>query len=373
MAKRVHTPILLQMEPVESGAAALGIVLRYYGSYVPLEELRLACAVSRDGGNPHSLIQAAEYYGLQAEETQPSDFAALRNLPLPQILSWEAGQFVVLEGVGGSIVHINDPASGRRTIRRRQFEAAFGGVAISLKPGGDFQKTGQPFHLMTALRQRLADSRPAFVYLLLVSLFLVVPGVVVPALLRVFVDDILVGGQSWITALLVGMGIAALLRAVLTWLQQRSLLRLEIHVAARASAEFFWHALRLPTTYFTQRDPGDTTARLGLNEDVARLLSGDLALAVINVLMMPDLRAGYAPVQRNADRDRHPDRAAQPVAAALRLAPPRRRQPRAAARAQSPARLADGRLARRRDLQITRYGKRPAGALDGLAQPAGQS
>lgn len=283
---RARVPTVLQMEAVECGAAALAMVLARFGRLVPLEELREACGVSRDGSKASNMVKAARAYGVVARGFKKEP-AALRGMPLPMIVHWNFNHFVVLEGWGRGRVFLNDPAYGPRAVDEEEFDQSFTGVALTFEPGPDFRPGGEGRRMRDALRRRLAGSHAALLLVVLAGLALTVPGMLVPVFTRVYVDDVMVKGMSdWVAPLLAAMAVTAVLLAALTALQQHHLLRLETRLALGTSARFFWHVLRLPMGFFTQRYPGEIASRVGINDRVAQILSGELATAVLGVVVI---------------------------------------------------------------------------------------
>ena len=284
--KRITTPTVIQMEATECGAASLGIVLGYYGVHLPLETLREECGISRDGSKAVNVLKAARRHGMIAKgyRKEPD---RLGDLPLPIILFWNFNHFLVLEGIRGEKVYLNDPASGPRVVDRETLDRAFTGVALSIAPGPDFQPRGKPRNPWGALKRRLYGAKWAVAFAVLAGLGLVVPGILKSSFQQIFVDRLLVEGRlEWFRPLLTLMGIMALVTGILTWLQGFTLLRQEIAMALRDSARFVTHLLKLPYTFFLQRYAGEIGNRVQLNDQVAQLLSRELASTVLQCIMV---------------------------------------------------------------------------------------
>ena len=284
--RRVKTPTVLQMEAVECGAAALAMVLAYHGRNVPLEELRVACGVSRDGSKASSMLKAARHYGLVAKgfRKEPAD---LEELQLPMIVHWNFNHFLVVEGFGDGRVFLNDPATGPRQVPDEEFDQAFTGVVMAFEKGAEFVPGGEKSSMIAALRRRVSGSGMPLAYMVLAGFALLIPGMISPTFSRIFVDNVLVKGLThWMTPLLWAMGGVAAVTMLLVWLQQRYLLRFETKLALDSSARFFWHVLRLPVEFFAQRYAGEIGNRVELNDRIAWLLSGELATTALGVMVI---------------------------------------------------------------------------------------
>jgi len=285
-SKRVKTPTLLQMEAVECGAAALGIIMAYYGRIVPLPELRRECGVSRDGSKASNVLKAARNYGLQANGLK-KELEQLPELRPPYIVFWNFNHFLVVEGFGKKRVYLNDPATGPRHVSLQEFDEGYTGVVLFIEPGLEFKKGGRKLSLILSLWERLQGATGALSYCVLVGFLLTIVGLAVPVFSQVFVDEILIQGrQDWLRPLLLAMAIATVFQGVLTLLRLRYLRRLKVKLAVGMSSRFLWHILRLPVGFYAQRFAGEISSRTSLNDQVANVLSGRLATTVIDTVMV---------------------------------------------------------------------------------------
>ena len=286
MAKRVRTPSIQQMEATECGAVSLAIVLAYHGRWEPLETLRVACGVSRDGSKAGNIVKAARLFGLEARGLK-KEVGDVGNLTMPVIVFWNFNHFLVVEGFQGDSVYVSDPAKGRRVVSRQEFDQAYTGIVLTFEKAPEFQRAGHPPSMVKALRQRIRGVGKGLFLVFVASLALAVPTLITPQFSRVFIDAYLVRGlNDWLPPLLLVMAVAAFLTAIATWLQQQVIQRLQARIAIATSARFVWHLLSLPVEFFATRQPGDISTRITSNQMVANTLAQDLVATAANLIIV---------------------------------------------------------------------------------------
>ncbi len=279
---RRRTPRLIQMEAVECGAASLGIVLGYYGRFVPLEQLRIDCGVSRDGVSAFKVIQAAGKHGLVGRGHK-LHAKELEQLSSPAILFWKFEHFLVLEGFDKKRVYLNDPDTGPRTMFYDEFQRDYSGVALTFEKRADFQKIGAKALFLQDIIHRLRHSVSPVTYLIFIGLLLVLPGLAFPAFTRIFIDEFLFSSRySWEFYFLLSIAVTMLIAGVLTGLKQYCLNRLNVKLSFDFSNQFLWHLLRLPTLFYSQRHTGEMAFRMNFNDAVTQTLTGPLATTLLD-------------------------------------------------------------------------------------------
>ncbi len=281
--QRIKTPILLQMHASECGAACLGSILGYFGRWVPLTELREKCEVSRDGSSAASIVRAARYYGLECRGlSMPA--GQLKNLPLPLILFWQFSHFVILEGFDSGNFHLNDPATGRRTLSAEEFNRGYSGIALRFERTPDFSPSGERAGLFKQLSTLPVGSWNVLAGVIACGFMLTLLNLIIPVSLGNFVDDVLENHGPWsgLVAALLGGGV---LVYVLSLLKHRFLRRLAVRISVTGYSRSMSRLLRLPVEFFQHRLVGDLTDRVSSFDRMAKGLTDQFLVLLIDMAM----------------------------------------------------------------------------------------
>jgi len=276
----------MQMEALECGAASLCMILAYYKKWLPLEKVRYDCGVSRDGSNAANILKAARKYGFTATgaRMEPSE---LRKKNLPAIIHWNFNHFVVLNGFTKDKAIINDPAAGLVKIDFKEFDKAFTGIALFFEKTENFVPEGKPRSIWGFAFKKLKGAVPSLLFVMVVCALASLSGMMPPVFSRVFMDSILLEqNYMWLLPLVGAMGLMILFQFLVMAVRELSWYRISGRFAISANAEFLWHVLRLPMTFFSQRWAGDIAVRQDSNGRIVSALIQQTAPLLVNVVFL---------------------------------------------------------------------------------------
>lgn len=287
MKRCTKVPVIMQMEALECGAACLTMIMAYYKKWVPLEQVRVDCGVSRDGSNAKNILVAARNYGFRAAGYRYEPEALVNSGNFPCIIHWNFNHFVVLNGFKKGKAVLNDPARGTYTVSMEEFDKAFTGICLVIEPGENFVPSGKPKSVWSFAAGRLKGTGVAIAFVVISSLIAVLMDIIRPGFSRIFMDRLLTGeNPGWfypfIGALVLVSGIQILVSAVKAIYSNK----LNGKMAVEGNATFLWKVLHMPMEFFSQRMAGDIQGRQNSNAGIAANLINTFAPLVLDIVMM---------------------------------------------------------------------------------------
>ena len=283
---RARVPVVMQMEALECGAASLAMVMAYYGKWVPLEQVRLDCGVSRDGSNARNVLVAARSYGFQAQGYR-CELDTIKEMVCPCILHWNFNHFVVLDGFRGKYAYLNDPARGEVRVTMEEFDASFTGICLSITPGEGFVPGGKPKSTLEFARKRLSGAGAAIAFVLLSTVIGYLFGIINPAFAGFFMDRLLTGeNRDLLLPFIALLSLLGLAQVAAAWIQAVYAMKINGKMAVVGSSTFMWKILRMPMAFFSQRMAGDILQRQSTNASIASVLVNTFTPLLLNAIMM---------------------------------------------------------------------------------------
>ena len=280
-------PVVMQMEALECGAASLTMILAYYGKWIPLEQVRADCGVSRDGSNAKNVLKAARSYGLTAKgyRYEPEDLK--KNGKFPCIIHWNFNHFVVLDGFKGNRAYLNDPAKGSYSVPMETFDKSFTGICLMFEPSESFEPGGKPKSVLSFAKKRLKGAGAAIAFVVLTTVISSLIGIINPAFSRIFLDRLLTGeNPEWFMTFLFAFAGMGAVQLIVQWIQTVYSLKINGKLSVVGSTEYMWKVLRMPMEFFSQRMAGDIQQRQGMNASAAQSLVQTFAPLALNTVMM---------------------------------------------------------------------------------------
>ncbi|MEH6418614.1 peptidase domain-containing ABC transporter [Pseudomonas sp. CGJS7] len=294
---RRRPPVVLQSEILECAHASLAMIAQYHGKALSLQSLRERFVPPTRGTSINELVQMGQAVGMRARvyRAEPAHLAQLR---MPCVVHWDIVHFVVLESCAAESFSIVDPAIGRLSIGKEEFNRRFTGIAVEMEPAEDFgdappkSKRNALELLGVGFKDRIGTILRAG----LLALMLEALALSAPLFIQVVTDSIIASADAELLLMLAAAFVAASLLQTLISLARSSLLiRLGEALTIGWNVTVCGRLLKLPYEFFVRRSIGDIHSRFGSIEEIQRTvthrfvegaLDGITALLSLTMIML---------------------------------------------------------------------------------------
>ncbi|MBR6521058.1 MAG: NHLP family bacteriocin export ABC transporter peptidase/permease/ATPase subunit [Oscillospiraceae bacterium] len=280
-------PVIMQMEALECGAACLAMISAYYEKWIPLEQVRIDCGVSRDGSNAKNILVAARSYGLTAKGYRYDIDDLKEKGKFPCIIHWNFNHFVVLNGFKNNKAVLNDPAKGTYSVSMEVFDDAYTGICLMFEPSDNFVPEGKPKSVLKFALARMKGAESAIVFSIVCAVIASLMGIILPGFSRIFLDRLLTHqNPEWFYPFLTALSVISALSIIVTGVQAIFSNKINGKLSVVGNMSFLWKIMHMPMVFFTQRMAGDIQDRQNTNANIANQFVNIFAPIALDAAMM---------------------------------------------------------------------------------------
>jgi NHLM bacteriocin system ABC transporter peptidase/ATP-binding protein len=278
-------PVILQIGENESGPVALTMVFSYFHCYPAKNALNQECGVTDNSKIPAIRLKKVAIAHAFNSEVRSCGVTELKSLQMPLIIGINGGYYSVLTGYNKEFYLLNDTHEGEKKISEQELGKIYDGTVLIITPGPDFKPDKHKNVFINRVWARIKPSRFDLGFVLICGAILVLPAIIMAGLNKLFFDDIINLNQpSYFKPMLVLIAGLFFFNGILTYLQQKILVKIELRLAIVESSKLLMHILKLPIRFFMARQPGEIFKRVQLNDDLGSLLSTELTSTMSNMI-----------------------------------------------------------------------------------------
>jgi NHLM bacteriocin system ABC transporter peptidase/ATP-binding protein len=277
----------MQMEALECGAACLAMIAAYYEKWIPLEQVRIDCGISRDGSNAKNILVAARSYGFNAKGYRYDLEDLKKKGKFPCVIHWNFNHFVVLNGFQNNKAVLNDPAKGTCRVSMEVFDESYTGICLMFEPSENFVPEGKPKSVLKFAFFRMKGAESAIVFSVVCSVIASLMGIILPGFSRIFLDRLLTyQNPEWFYPFIIALSVISALSVIVTGVQALFSNKINGKLSVVGNMSFLWKVMHMPMSFFSQRMAGDIQNRQNTNASIANQFVNIFAPIALDAAMM---------------------------------------------------------------------------------------
>jgi ATP-binding cassette, subfamily B, bacterial len=305
-------PVFLQHNSKDCGPACLKMVSAWHGIFPASYYLRQLCETGKAGTSLLHLEKAAQELGFNTMCAAASITALKEEAPLPCIITWGAGHYVVLYRIEHNKFYVADPAKGKKIYSEKVFEKNWkehepgqaDGWVLLLEPAENFKQQSFPQEQkktsFTSLYQYLSPFKKQLLWMFVTLLLTTAISLCLPLLTSSIVDKGIAGKDlKLIVYILAGQLTLVFSQSLFDFLRSYQLLSVSNKISLQLISGFLKKLLRLPLNFFGSHLTGDLIQRVNDHYRVETFLTAyslNTIFSVLNILVFGALLFYYGPV-----------------------------------------------------------------------------